>query len=106
MLLSCDHKCLGIFYCSASLVFSVVGVVMSVLLRTELLSSGFRVCFGLSQVVLLSSTTLHGLIMIFYMVMPFLFAGVGNVILGLYIGAADLCCPRLNCFSFNVFVFS
>ena len=70
------------------------------ILRLELYSSGHRIIPPENQNFYNLSFTLHGLIMIFFLVMPGLYGGFGNYLVPIYIGAPEVGFPRVNGFSF------
>merc|ERR1711970_1225076 len=52
------------------------------------------------------SVTLHGLIMIFFVIMPVLYGGLGNYLIPIYVLAPEVCFPRINCLSLLILPFS
>ena len=98
---SVDHKRIGVLYLISTLFFFLVGGVFALLLRTELIAPGqtimgpqmFNVMF-----------TLHGTIMIFIFVVPGIIASFGNIFLPIMIGAPDVAFPKLNRFSFQLWM--
>merc|ERR1712187_692468 len=70
---NCNHKRLGIYYLLSAFIFGVCGTLISVLIRIELYSTGNRIISPENQNFYNVSITLHGLIMIFFLVMPGLF---------------------------------
>ena len=75
---NCNHKCLGIYYLLSAFIFGISGTLISVLIRIELYSTGNRIISPENQNFYNISITLHGFLMIFFLVMPGLFGGVGN----------------------------
>jgi heme/copper-type cytochrome/quinol oxidase subunit 1 len=75
---NCNHKGLGIYYLLSAFIFGISGTLISVLIRIELYSSGNRIISPENQNFYNISITLHGIIMIFFLVMPGLFGGFGN----------------------------
>merc|ERR1711862_22536 len=75
---NCNHKRLGIYYLLSAFIFGISGTLISVLMRIELYSSGNRIITPENQNFYNVSITLHGLLMIFFLVMPGLFGGFGN----------------------------
>merc|ERR1711977_201292 len=73
---------------------------ISVLIRIELYSSGNRIISPENQNFYNISITLHGFLMIFFLVMPGLYGGFGNSFLPIYLGAPEVGFPRVNSFSF------
>merc|ERR1711929_70824 len=71
----------------------------SVLVRIELYSSGNRILSPENQNFYNVSVTLHGLLMIFFLVMPGLFGGFGNYFVPIFQGSPEVVYPRVNNFS-------
>merc|ERR1712093_954107 len=67
---NCNHKRLGIYYLLSALIFGLSGTLLSVLIRIELYSSGNRIIPPENQNFYNVSITLHGLLMIFFLVIP------------------------------------
>lgn len=96
-----DHKKIGLMYIAASLMFLLIGGIEILLIRIQLArpESTFLSPEQFNQIF-----TLHGTTMIFFVAMPILF-GFGNYLVPLMIGARDMAFPRLNAFSFWIFLF-
>ncbi len=96
-----DHKKIGLMYIAASLLFLLVGGVEILLIRIQLArpESTFLSPDQFNQ-----RFTLHGTPMIFFVARP-LWLGFGNYLVPLRIGARDMAFPRLNAFSFWIFLF-
>ncbi len=102
VLLGCNHKSLGIYYGYSTLILGTSGSLYSILLRLELYSSGNRIIGPENQNFYNLGFTLHGLLMIFYLVMPGLYGGFGNYLIPLYCGGGEVGFPRVNGLSFFV----
>lgn len=100
-LLSTDHKRIGLMYLYAIMVFFLVGVVMGVLMRLELISPGETIMDAQQYNGIF---TVHGVIMIFMVVIPGIPAIFGNFFLPLQIGARDVAFPKLNLLSFYIYM--
>ena len=96
-----DHKRIGILYGGTALVFFLVGGLEALLIRLQLARPGGHVVTAdqYNQIF-----TMHGLTMIFLVVMP-LSAAFFNYLVPLMIGARDVAFPRLNAFSYWAFLF-
>jgi cytochrome c oxidase subunit 1 len=97
-IMTVDHKRIGIMYIATSIFFFAVGGIESILMRSQLAvpQNDFLGPQAYNQ-----AFTLHGVTMIFFVVMPWLF-GFANFLLPLMIGARDVAYPRLNAFSYWV----
>ena len=67
---NCNHKGLGIYYLLSSFIFGISGTLISVLIRIELYSSGNRIISPENQNFYNINITLHGFLMIFFLLMP------------------------------------
>merc|ERR1712113_1380168 len=93
---NCNHKRLGIYYLLSAFIFGISGTLISVLMRIELYSSGNRIISPENQNFYNVSITLHGLLMIFFLVMPGLFGGFGNYFAAIFQGSPEVVYPRVN----------
>src|SRR3954469_23654327 len=100
-LLTKDHKRIALLYLGSVSLFFLLGGIYAMLIRLELLTP---------QGDLLQSNTYnkvftqHGIIMVFFFLIPSIPAVLGNFLIPIMIGAKDLAFPRLNLLSWYIYL--
>ncbi len=100
-LLTRDHKRIAILYLFSVTLFFVVGGVFAFLMRLELLTPEGDMFTSDTYNKLF---TLHGIVMIFFFLIPAIPAVIGNFILPIMLGAKDLAFPRINLLSWYIYM--
>ncbi|MCX6616328.1 MAG: cytochrome c oxidase subunit I [Acidobacteria bacterium] len=99
-LLTIDHKRIALLYLVTITLFFFVGGVFALLIRLELLTPRGDLFTAETYNKLF---TMHGLIMIFFFLIPAVPAVLGNFLVPLMIGARDLAFPRINLLSYYIY---
>ena len=116
--MSTNHKDIGILYLFTSGVVGLLSVIFTVFMRLELMEPGVQyMCMEGARFVADAArecspnghlwnvtVTAHGILMMFFVVIPALFGGFGNYFMPLQIGAPDMAFPRMNNLSYWMFV--
>jgi cytochrome c oxidase subunit I len=100
-ILSTDHKRIGMLYLFSILSMFAIGATIGLLMKLELIAPGKTI---MGPQTYNAFFTLHGIIMIFTVVIPGLPAVFGNFFLPIMIGAKDVAFPRLNLLSWYFYV--
>ncbi len=100
-LLTTDHKRIGILYLWTILFFFVIASVAAALMRTELLTPQGDLVTSDTYNKLF---TIHGVLMVWFFLIPSIPAVLGNFILPMMLGARDVAFPRLNLMSWYIFM--
>ena len=121
--MSTNHKDIGILYLVVSALVGFISVAFTIYMRLELMEPGVQyMCLnelGEAAPRLISGgtdcyapnghlwnvlVTAHGILMMFFVVIPALFGGFGNYFMPLQIGAPDMAFPRMNNLSFWLYI--
>ncbi|WP_298815826.1 cytochrome c oxidase subunit I [Chloroflexus sp.] len=100
-LLTVDHKRIAILYLLSINFFFLLGGLAATLVRVELITPQGDL---MSSDVYNRAFTLHGVIMVFFFLIPSIPAVLGNFLVPLMIGARDLAFPRLNLLSWYLYM--
>ncbi|MBZ8118262.1 cytochrome c oxidase subunit I [Roseovarius sp. LXJ103] len=116
--MSTNHKDIGILYLITSAIVGLISVAFTVYMRLELMEPGVQyMCLEGARFTAAAVgectpnghlwnvlITYHGVLMMFFVVIPALFGGFGNYFMPLQIGAPDMAFPRLNNLSYWLYV--
>ncbi|MBZ0128423.1 MAG: cytochrome c oxidase subunit 1 [Rhodobacteraceae bacterium] len=116
--MSTNHKDIGILYIFTAGIVGFISVLMTVYMRLELMEPGVQyMCLEGARFIADASQhctpnghvwnvmiTYHGVLMMFFVVIPALFGGFGNYFMPLMIGAPDMAFPRMNNLSYWMYV--
>src|SRR5436309_9766092 len=100
-LLTRDHKRIALLYLAAVTFFFFVGGAFAVLIRLELATPAGDL---VSDETYNKLFTMHGVMMVFFFLIPSIPATLGNFLVPLMIGAKDLAFPKLNLASWYIYI--
>ena len=110
-LFSTNHKDIGVLYLIFAIIAGIIGGAISGVMRWELAEPGMQVLpdmvggnIDASYHLWNTFITAHGLIMVFFMVMPATFGAFGNYFVPIMVGAPDTAFPRINNIAFWLLV--
>jgi cytochrome c oxidase subunit I len=93
-----NHKRIGILYLFFGFFNGFLAVLLSMIIRLELAFPGDQIIFENYQYYNVV-VTMHGVLMLFVVIVPIIYAGFGNYFVPIMLGAPDMIFPRLNSFS-------
>jgi len=98
-----DHKVIAVQYMMTAIAIGVVALVLSDLMRLQI---GFPGSIGLTPEKYYQFITIHGMIMVIYLLTALLLGGFGNFLIPLMLGARDMVFPFVNMLSYWVYLLS
>lgn len=99
--LTTNHRRLAILYFLFIVLTGLTGLTLATLIRVELAYPG-QVFLAQNAERYLTTASLHGIVMVFFVVIPLLFGAFGNFLLPTQLGIRDVAFPRLNSFMYWV----
>src|SRR4030095_5533412 len=99
--LTVDHKRIALLYLASVTFFFFLGGLFAVLIRLELLTPQGDLVQAETYNRLF---TMHGVVMVFFFLIPAIPAVLGNFLVPLMIGARDLAFPKLNLLSWYIYI--
>ncbi|HEY8668724.1 MAG TPA: cbb3-type cytochrome c oxidase subunit I [Tepidisphaeraceae bacterium] len=107
---SLDHKRIGLMYMLAILVFLFVGELLAIILRSKFLTPGLAIPPSADTAARARALdlynqlfTLHGVVMVFLVMIPGIPAVLGNFVLPMMLGARNVAFPRINRLGFQLY---
>ena len=99
-----DHKVIAVQYASTAIVVGLIGLLLSNLMRLQI---GFPGQFAfINAERYYQFVTMHGMIMVIYLLTALFLGGFGNYLIPLMVGARDMVFPYMNMLSFWVYLLS
>src|SRR3954463_14178558 len=100
-LLTRDHKRIALLYLASITAFFFLGGFFAVMIRLELLTPAGDL---MTADTYNKMFTMHGVVMVFFFLIPSIPAVLGNFLLPIMVGAKDLAFPRINLLSWYIYV--
>src|SRR5436190_6173961 len=100
-LLTTDHKRIGILYLISIIFFFAIAAVAAAIMRIELITPQGDLVLSQTYNKLF---TIHGVLMVWFFLIPSIPAVLGNFVIPMMIGARDVAFPRLNLLSWYLFI--
>src|SRR3954471_995992 len=99
-----DHKVIAVQYASVAIIVGLIGVTLSNIMRLQI---GFPGAFEwINPERYYQFVTMHGMIMVIYLLTALFLGGFGNYLIPLMVGARDMVFPYMNMLSFWVYLVS
>ena len=98
-MLTTNHRKLALLYFTFVGLTGLTGLILATVIRVELAYPGQQLLMANAEQYL-TLISLHGVIMVFFFVIPAIFGAFGNFLLPLQLGVRDVAFPRLNSFMF------
>jgi len=98
-ILSTNHRRIAVMYFIFTVITGFSGLILATIIRIELAYAGQGILCGNAEKYL-TIISLHGVVMVFFVVIPILFGAFGNFLLPTQLGIRDVAFPRLNSFMF------
>lgn len=99
--LSTNHRKISVLYFWFVIITGITGAVLATLIRIELAYPGRGIFFNNAEKYL-TTISLHGVVMVFFVVIPLIFGAFANFLIPTQLGIRDVAFPRLNSFMFWV----
>ena len=96
-----DHKVIAIQYGGTAIAMGVIALALSLLMRLQI---GFPDVFNITPYSYYQFVTMHGMIMVIYLLTALFLGGFGNYLIPLMCGARDMVFPYMNMLSYWVFL--
>jgi heme/copper-type cytochrome/quinol oxidase subunit 1 len=107
MMLTTNHKIIGILYGYIGYNAGILGFIISMLIRIELSTTGLGLIRKIKEIIIYNNwITIHGLIMLFVFIMPIGIGLYGNYLIPILIGTSELSMPKINGIGFYLLLIS
>ncbi|MCY3813068.1 MAG: cbb3-type cytochrome c oxidase subunit I [Gammaproteobacteria bacterium] len=101
-----DHKVIAIQYGITAMAVGLVALVLSWIMRMQIGFPETGAAWGITPDIYYQSITMHGMIMVIYLLTAFLLGSFGNYLIPLMLGARDMVFPFVNMISYHVYLLS
>ena len=101
-----DHKVIAVQYGITAMAVGLVALVLSWIMRLQIGFPEFGAMLGITPDIYYQAITMHGMIMVIYLLTAFLLGSFGNYLIPLMLGARDMVFPFVNMISYHVYLLS